>query len=246
MIEEGLIEKTLIIAGTGIQSISHLTEEVKLAIKECELTLFLINEPLLKDFISNNARHSFDLESIYFKYEKRIDAYSAIATHIVNTLDNNKKVCALSYGHPFFCASPFLQAAKKASSQGYNVLGLPGISSLACLFSDLMLDPVSNGLQVYEATQLLKLKPNINALANLVLLQVGFINLENHTHTSQTNEIDLLYSYLLNFYPEEHLIYLYKASLYPGSKPEINTIRLSELSAQQPTSLSSIYIPPIT
>ena len=237
--------KTLFIVGVGIKTLSHLTEEAKQVIENTERVLFLVNEPLLKEYITENAKSFFNLEEIYFNHAYRADAYNKITEYILSSLENYDNVGVVAYGHPFFCASPFLDAAIKAKDNGCIVHAFPGISSLDCMFSDLMIDPTANGLQVYEATALINSKITINTSANLVILQVGFVNVKTHTHTSENN-VDLTYlcDYLKAIYPEKHSGIIYQASLYPSVKPKIDIFQISELSLHKLSSISSIFIPP--
>jgi hypothetical protein len=49
---------------------------------------------------------------------------------------------------------------------------------------------------------------------------------------------------LLEHYPPEHEVTVYEASPYPGFDPLVRTVRLGELSAEQVTALSTLYVPP--
>ncbi len=241
-----LSNKTLYIAGTGIKTLSHITEEVKQAISKCDKTLYLVNEPLLKQYIERVSKDHFDLEEIYFSFENRADSYHQITAHILDTLKYHSSLTLIAYGHPYFCASPFLEAGRKAKDLGCNVLSMPGISSIDCLFSDLMIDPLSSGVQLYEATQLINSDKVIDTSLNLILFQVGFINLKNHTHTKLSNDsYAYLCNYLINQYPATHKVVLYEASLYPSVSPRIENHTISNITECTTTSISTFYIPGI-
>lgn len=60
----------LIVVGSGIKSISHLTEETKRVIQNADKVVYLINEDNLKQWIQREAKNSESLDSIYFSSEK--------------------------------------------------------------------------------------------------------------------------------------------------------------------------------
>lgn len=236
----------LFIAGVGVKSLAHLTTEARDLITKCDRVLYLLNEPLLKDYVQENARSSFDLESVYFQYNDRNEAYQQIADFILAELNQYETVGVLCYGHPFFCASPLLDAAKRVQSQGMLVHSMPAVSSLDCLLSDLFIDPTVEGLSVIEASSLLHARKKIDTSSHTVLLQVGFVNVTSHTHEDHSNPgFEALAKYLCTFYPKGHLVTLYEASLYPLVEPVIMTKPLAMLEEFTLSALSSFYLPPL-
>lgn len=239
--------KKLYIAGTGIKSIAHLTNEVVAAIKACEKTLYLLNEPILKDYVKKLANSSFDLDEIYFSHRKREDAYNAISRYIISELSSHNPIALIAYGHPFFCSSPFLYTAQKAENTECDIIVMPGISSLDCLLADLKIDPLHLGLQMYEATHLLNSNKLIDTSSNLIILQCGYINVREHVHTVVDNHsYSLLKEYLRNYYPNNHSIVIYEASLYPSVPPVTQTCLISEIDSYTPEALATIYIPALS
>lgn len=236
----------LFITGLGIKSISHLTEEARQVISECDCILYLLNEPLLKEYITTKARLSVDLESIYFDHAERHQAYQQITAMILSQLDQHQRLGVVCYGHPFFCAAPFLDAAVEARSKGHQVHSMPGISSLDCLFSDLLIDPTTDGLQVLEATSLLSAQKKIDTTSHVVILQVGFIHVSQHTHECPDNPgFDQLIKCLNDNYPSHHAITRYEASLYPSVEPVIQTKALSQVAEFEFSALTTFYLSPI-
>lgn len=237
-------KSTLYIAGFGIKTISHLTKECNELLLKSERVLYLLNEPLACEYIEKNANNTCDLSEIYFSESDRKSVYIKITDFILKELRKYKTVGVICYGHPFFCADSFLDAAQKAKSLGHNTIIFPGISSLDCMFADLMLDPTTNGFQCYEASQLIKSNHMIEPRANLIILQVGFINVKTHPHLSDSSGgFTQLSEYLSCKYPNDHYGYIYEASLYPSVKPRIEQFKLSELLQFKVTPISSIFIP---
>lgn len=237
-------KNTLYIAGSGIKTLAHLTQECKKLINTCDKVLYLLNEPLAKEYILSKTKNSLDLNEIYFSEDSRKAVYNKITTRIITELKQCSTLGVICYGHPFFCADPFLHAAKIATNDGYNVVVFPGISAIDCMFSDLLIDPTTNGLQLYEASHLINSNKTVERLSDLIVLQVGFVNVKNHPHleSSASGFVELCH-YLQSIYEPGHECYVYEASLYPSIKPRVEKIRLDKLHSCNVTTLTSIYLP---
>jgi tetrapyrrole methylase family protein / MazG family protein len=236
--------KKLIISGSGIKYQAHLTDEAIRYIENSDIVLFLVNEPLIKEWIQAHNRNTVDLDTIYRAHEKRSTSYIEIATYIIEQCNTYNHVNIVLYGHPYICASPAMEAAKLAKEKGIEVINLPGISSEACLYSDLMINPMTEGAQSFEATDFIHSKRIFDARSHLVLWQVSLIGLTTHFERVNLDGLKALQEHLLNYYPKNHPAIIYEASLYPLIQPEIQKTTLSHFLEKKFTSLSTLYIPP--
>ncbi|MFU7598188.1 SAM-dependent methyltransferase [Legionella pneumophila] len=233
----------LIVVGSGIKSISHLTEETKRIIQQADKVLFLVNEDNLKTWILREAKESESLEPIYFATPKRIDAYHNITNHIVDTYHQVKNLCVVFYGHPTVFAESALTAVKRIKEQTGQAIVLPAISSMDCLFADLQIDPGDQGCFAIDATELLIYERRVDVYAHIILWQIS--NLGMHD-TKQTQKLNILCDYLRTYYLDEQLVCIYEAAILPTLKPRIEWIKLRELKQAVVTAVSTLYIPPIT
>lgn len=119
---------SLVVVGTGIKFLSHITMEAKAYIEKADIVLYLVNEPAIKQWIQNLNPNSEDLDEIYFSYGNRLESYQSITNHIISNLCQNKNICVALYGHPNDFASPALEAVIEARKNGYQAKILPGIS----------------------------------------------------------------------------------------------------------------------
>lgn len=234
---------TLIVVGSGIKSIAHLTEETKRVIQNADKVLYLVNEENLKVWIDREAKEAESMELIYFNFHKRADAYHNITTYIVNESRKIKNLCVVFYGHPAVFAESALSAVKIIRAEHGKAVILPAISSMDCLFSDLQIDPGNQGCFVIDATELLVYERQIDIYAHGILWQIS--NLGMHD-TKQTQKLNVLCDYLLNFYHEEHQVCIYEAAILPLKKPRIEWLILRELYQVEVTPISTLYIPPVT
>lgn len=236
---------SLVVVGSGIKFLSHLTTEAKAYIEQSDKVLYLVNDPVMKDWISKSNPRSKSLDDIYYQHELRIDSYQAITNCIIETLRENLHLCVVLYGHPTVFAKPALDAVIQAKKEGYYAKILPGISAEDCLFADLLIDPGVYGCQSYEATDFLIYNRKIDPTSHLILWQIGVIGALKHGKTHNNSKgTRLLFNYLKMFYQNTHQITIYEAAQYPGLEPNIKTILLEEIITTTFSRTSTLYIPP--
>ncbi len=236
--------KTLCILGSGIKSIAHLTIESQEFIKNADVTLHLLNEPIMKEYVEKIATKSIDLQDIYYSVESRKLCYELITNKIIEQLEFHDNVCSIFYGHPIFCVKSAQSAINIAKEKNINIISCPAVSSLDCLFSDLNIDPAEHGMQIYTADDLINQKKIINVKSNLVILQAGFINFDRHVHQSKNHDLNVLVEYLMKFYKEDQICTIYEASLYPNIKPLKKKTQMRSLQDNKISSISTLIIEP--
>lgn len=243
--------KKLIIAGTGIKFLSHLTIEVKSAIETSSCVFFLLNEPAMKNWVVKNAKKYISLDDIYFSSKLRSPSYSKIVDELLRSLQKNDDICFLIYGHPTFFSSVVDKITKRISSKEVIIQIMPGISAIDCLFADLKIDPGKTGLQSYDATEFILYDEIFSITSHLVLWQIaiigemGIINNNEINLNRQKEGITILISKLMTHYPEDYIVNLYVASQYPGLEFEVVSVELRKLNEVTIPRLATLYIPPL-
>lgn len=232
----------LIVVGSGIKSISHLTEETKRVIQSADKVLYLINEDNLKQWIQREAKNSESLDSIYFSFEKRIEAYQALTNHIIEEYKKVSILCVVFYGHPTVFADSALNAVRQIKENGGEAIILPAVSAQDCLFSDLEIDPGDQGCFSIEATELVLFERYIDVHAHLILWQVANFG---RTDGKKANNLPILKDYLIGYYPADYSICLYEAPSLPTYIPRIEWIPLGHIDQSVISSITTVYIPPI-
>jgi uncharacterized protein YabN with tetrapyrrole methylase and pyrophosphatase domain len=235
---------TLCILGSGIKTIAHITIESQEFIKNADIVLHLLNEPIMKEYVTKLAKKSIDLQDTYYSVDSRKLCYKLITNKIIEQFEHHKNVCVIFYGHPIFCVNPAQAAINIAKENGINVISCPGISSLDCLFSDLNIDPAEHGMQIYTADDLINNQHIINIKSTLVILQAGFINFDMHVHQSKNENLNILVDHLMKFYAEDQICIIYEASLYPDINPLKKKTQLNSLKNSKISSISTLIIKP--
>lgn len=236
---------SLVVVGTGIKLISHLTVEAKAYIEQADKVLYLVNEPLIKEWLHTLNKNAESLDDIYIRFNSRLQAYSAISEYILSELRKKQHVCVVIYGHPAVFAKPALDAAVQAKKEKFDTKILPGISSEDCLFADLLINPGSNGCLSLEATDLLIFQRQIDVSCHVILWQVSVIGMINHSRDhDNSNGLFLLHQYLSEYYVSDHMLISYSAAQYPSFDPVINKFPLHDLPQTKFTRTATLYIPP--
>lgn len=236
---------SLVLVGSGIKFMSHLTVEAKAYIQQSPKVLYLVNEPAMQQWIQQSNKNAESLDPLYTKYPLRLHCYRAITEYILETLRQEEHVCVVMYGHPAVFAQPGLAAVEQARKEGYYALILPGISAEDCLFADLLVDPGKQGCQSFEATDFLIRNRQIEPTSHLILWQVGVIGALGHAgEHNNTPGVFCLMKRLLRDYPENHPVFLYEAAQYPHFEPLIQEFPLIDLPRAPSSRISTLYIPP--
>ena len=242
-----MTQSSLVVVGVGIKFVSHLSVEAKAYISQSEKVLYLVNDPLMKEWIEQLNPSSESLDHLYTQHELRVDCYNAITNYILETLVRYKNVCVVMYGHPTVFAQPALDAVKQAKKDGYSAKVLPAISAEDCLFADLLIDPGSCGCQSFEATDFLIHSRQFDTTSHLILWQVGVIGALSHVKTqNDQNGITILANYLKQFYLPQYAVFIYEASQYPSFEPLVDEVTLEELSDKKLSRLTTLYVPPLS
>lgn len=235
----------LVLVGSGIKTLAHLTQEAHTYIEKADFVLYLLNEPVLEKYIKKLNPNHESLEPYYFNHTLRSDAYTEISNHILSKASEYQFLTVILYGHPTVFTSPGLTALKKAKTLGYETLILPGVSAEDCLFADLEINPGNEGCISFEATEFLLKERILDPYSHVLLWQVAMLgNLKQATNYQSTKALAALLNKLLNYYSPQQELFIYEAAIYPGMNPKVEKIRLENLPTGNFSTLSTLYIPP--
>lgn len=165
-------------------------------------------------------------------------------------LDNvraGRDTCAVFYGHPGIFVYPTHKAISILRQEGYRAAMLPAISALDCLWADLGVDPSSVGSQTFEATDLLLRQRPMATDSHVVVWQIGCVGDAGFNFAGYDNRnLDILVSYLEQFYGPDHEVVHYQGSQFPICSSHCDRMPLAELRHAAVTGISTLYIPPLT
>lgn len=163
----------------------------------------------INEVLGRLSHHLTDFHAASYKEgEGRLDAYRTMTSLVVDAALDHPPVTFALYGHPLVYALPPFIVIAAAEAPGLRVKVLPGISSLDAMFADLRFDPCTQGVQMYEATDVLLRKRPIQPDVPCFLWQIGTVGSRLYTEaSSKPDRFSKIKEYLLNFYPADHRMF---------------------------------------
>jgi uncharacterized protein YabN with tetrapyrrole methylase and pyrophosphatase domain len=223
-----------------------VTIEARVAIETADEVLYLVTNPVAVEWIEKHASRARSLHEFYEPGRDRRESYAEMVAEILEAVRRGAAVCAVFYGHPGVFVSPSDDAIRRARSEGFEARMLPGISAEDCLFAALGVDPSRFGCQTYEATDLIARARPIDTTAALIVWQIGVVGNLTFTPEGDLSRLGLLVDYLLRFYPADHEVVWYEASLYSVLDDVIVRCPLSALLETDVSPMATLYVPPST
>jgi precorrin-6B methylase 1 len=237
---------SLTVVGTGIRTLGQLTAEAIAWIKVSDAVLYAVSDPVAEEVIRTlNPAGALSLQGYYVEGGARRLSYEAIVQHIVSCVKAGQRTCVALYGHPGVFAYPAHEAIRRLRKEGFQARMLPGISAEDCLFADLGVDPAQTGCQSIEASDFLLSDKTVDASSALILWQVGAVG-DSTYHSGQYNleAFPIMVSKLIGVYGGSHVATVYEAAILPGTVSRIQPIAIGELSPDDVTAASTLYVPP--
>ncbi len=229
---------TIIIVGLGPGSWNDVTIAAQEALLSQPSIIFRTNRHPTVD-VFRQKRPDFALESFDYLYET-IDDWSHLYDVMAQTLiQKSKELGTIIYavpGHPLFGETSVRNILKLAKSADIKVSVIAGVSFLESVCSALEIDPLENGLQIVDATELAALLPQ----------QIGGVIFPHRpaviTQVYSRAMLSAAKIALLELYPAEHEIQLAQSA---GTIDErVIRLPLGECDRNEYADhLSSLYIP---
>jgi len=236
------------IVGTGIVGVRQMTPEVAAAIRASTEVFYLDPAPGVDIHLRQLCSRVTNLDTEYQEGLNRAETYRRMSARVFSAAIDHPPVTVALYGHPLvYAVSPF-QLMDLARAYELRVKVFPGISSLDTMFVDLNLDPATNGLQIYEATDVVLRERPLQTDVPCLLLQIGtFGTAISSAKPGAPQRFALIKDYLLRFYPATHRVAAVTSSVHPLLKPSIFTFEIQDIERQAARlSYDTLYIPPVS
>jgi uncharacterized protein YabN with tetrapyrrole methylase and pyrophosphatase domain len=236
------------IVGLGIVGVHQITREVEETIRRCRRTFVVDAGFGVVPYLKSICAEVTSLLPFYELGKERLPTYRRMAAEVINAAITGSPVCFATYGHPLVYCYPSILIQRAAKLLNLRVEGFPGISSLDTLFMDLGFDAATDGLQMYETTDLLLRRRPIQNDVPCILWQVDAIAQPTYeTARRSADQFSPLQNYLLEFYPPEHRITLVLSKTFPLQESIVETYRLRTLATdlERGPQAGNLYIPPV-
>lgn len=239
----------LLIVGSGFIPPKQMTIEARDAVVNADIVYFGLINVWGTEFIKSLNSNAIDLTELFRKPVGYPVAkvYREVFDEIMKSVRSGKKTCFVSYGHPTFLVDATQLLLRASRLENFSTRILPGINASDCLFADFGIDPVRDGLQMFEATKLLLEKREIDIKSNVVIWQIGIIG-ENNCYPAigikqDKNKKKRFATHLKKYYPEKQPCALYEASTKPLQEPTIFWTTIGALSKKILLPTMSLFIP---
>lgn len=236
------------IVGLGIVGVHQITREVEQTICRCRHTFAVDSGFGVVPYLKSICAEVTDLVPLYERGRSRLPTYRKMAAEVINAAVTGPPVCFATYGHPLVYCYPAMLIQRAAKLLNLRVETFPGISSLDTLFVDLGIDVATDGVQMYEATDLLLRRRPIQNDVACILWQTSVVADATYEDDRRSAAQFLsLQDYLLEFYPPDHPITLVFSKTFPLLRSIVETHRLGTLAAslERGPQGGNLYIPPL-
>jgi diguanylate cyclase (GGDEF)-like protein len=236
-------ESGLIVVGTGIQIDRHLSPRGMTEIQQAERVLAATDGTAF-GMLAELRPDLIDLRAHDAPGKDRRQTWREVEAAIMAEVRTGKRVCAVFHGHPGVFADVPHALVRKAREAGYSARMEPGISSEACLYADLGIDPGRSGVVSIEATQFLLEDRQIDTRSLLLLWQVALTGDSACTRFhAEPRELEKLVECLLLDYPADHEVILYEAARLPGEPFRADRLPLRDLASAHYEEHTTLVIP---
>ncbi|MDP2025623.1 SAM-dependent methyltransferase [Sulfuriferula sp.] len=244
-----LRQADITIVGLGMRSIDQLTREAERALLQANQVFLIESSFGLKEYLLSKGAKVNDLLHLYAEGKNRLETYKEMSNMVIEGAIRNGPVAFGLYGHPTVFAFPPFVVKEVAESLGLTVDVIPGISSMDCIFAELMIDPANCGLQMFEATDLLLTRKQLQTDVQTLIWQVGVLETGLYsTKPSSPKRYEKFIEYLSQYFPLHHpctAIYCTDHPALPSSIYRFPLGKMGEFSEQLHGGFT-IFLPPVT
>jgi hypothetical protein len=237
---------SLTVIGTGYRIGGHITSESLAHLRIAE-KVFANVDSVTYEWLSQINPATETLLDCYAEGKERRKTYRQMVHRILAQVRENRRVCAVFYGHPGVACDAGHEAVRQARREGFVARMLPGVSAEDCLIAELGIDP-THGCQHLEATDFLLSRYRLDVTRPVILWQIGVVGEDRfHSKTRLWNPgaFDLLVEKLLRTYPATHRVTVYETSAFPVCEPIVCKVRLARVAGVRITNSSTLFIPPL-
>ena len=188
-----------------------------------------------------------DWRARYWTDEDLDVVYKRLIDCLLEEVSRGSGVGSVIYGHPLFFDDVHMQLRKISKKRGFQCVTLPGISSLDTLSIDLGVD-YGEGLQVFEANDLVENSVIVNPELHTLIFQIGGFGLYTASDplASGPDRFKKIQRYLLRFYSPQQRIVIAFSDPGDGEGSILLRSRLNRLSSHHRRMFvgTTLYIPP--
>jgi precorrin-3B methylase len=235
------------VVGLGIVGTHQITRETEQVIRRSNHTFVIESGFGITDYLKTLCPDVTNLGSFYERGKSRLPTYRKMAATVVAAALSKPPVCLAAYGHPWVYCYPTTLIKRSAALLNLHVEVFPGISAFDNLLVDLGIDLAFDGVQMYEATDLLLRRRPIQNDVTCVIWQSTIVG--DPTYPDKPfpiQQFQPLQDYLVQFFPANHEVALVVSKTFPLLRSIVRKFPLERLAEEVRTAppLGTLFIPP--
>lgn len=218
------------LVGLGVSPIRHMTMEARQVLQRCRSVFVVDHGFAVLHYLRSLGPDVVNLLDEYQEGRHRLTTYQRMAARVIDRALDSPPVAFATYGHPSWLVYPSALISEAAKQFGLNVSKIHGISTIDTVIGDLDIDPGTDGLQIHEATGLVREERQLDPHVPCLLLQVDAYEFPVFSTADRESDRFLpLRDYLLRFYPSSHDLMSIYSPTHAVMKPLIKRFNLADL-----------------
>ena len=217
--------------GLGVRVVTQITLESNYLLQQMEQIFHAESDPRVSEYIASIGCRETNLGHLYKDGRIREQAYQEICDTIVEAAKAGTKCAFLTPGNPVFLNTVVFKLQESASRHRIPFFVYPGVSSIDTLLTDLFAPVDVTGLQCYESTHFVRMRPEIDKRVPLLLFQPAVVEAYDvrYIKGAYLPGVRILRDALVELYGADQKWILLRSALSIEDSPVISTGVLSEL-----------------
>jgi hypothetical protein len=208
------------LVGLGVSPVCHITLQAQDVLQRCT-TIFVVDHGFgILKYLGTLCSDVVNLLDEYQEGIHRLTTYQRMASRVIDRALDSSPVAFATYGHPSWLVYPSALIRESGRMLGLNINIVHGISTIDTVIGDLGIDPGTDGLQIHEATGLVKEERQLDPHVPCLLLQADAFDTPIFSMGNRDPERYVaLKNYLLKFYDSTHEVISIYSSTHPLMRP---------------------------
>jgi uncharacterized protein YabN with tetrapyrrole methylase and pyrophosphatase domain len=219
------------VLGLGVRAVTQITLESNYLLQQMEQVFHCEYDPRVSEYLADIGCTEVNLKHLYEDGRPREEAYQDICDTIVEAAKAGAKCAYLAPGNPTFLNTIVFKLRESTSRYGIPFFVYSGVSSIDTLVTDLFIPVEVTGLQCFEATHFVRMKPVIDVRVPLVLFQPSVVEAYDVRRIAGVYlpGVKILQDVLIELYGTDQKWILLRSAMSLDDSPVIATGVLSDL-----------------
>jgi uncharacterized protein YabN with tetrapyrrole methylase and pyrophosphatase domain len=217
--------------GFGVRAINQITLESNYLLQQMEKVFHIEHDPRVSEYLADIGCTEVNLKHLYEDGRRREEVYQEICDVIIEEARGGSKCAYLAPGNPVFLNAVVFKLRESTSRLGIPIFVYSGVSSIDTLLTDLFIPVEATGLQCFEATHFVRMKPVIDKRVPLLLFQPGVVEAYDVRRIAGVHlpGVKILQNVLIELYGTDQEWILLRSAISTDESPVISTGVLSDL-----------------